>query len=442
VVLNFRRLVSALESSTWVDWDRAEPSGSACDGHGCSGNCSLVPPADSAGMDIEPSAPPQFPQKVPEAPCNMGADFLGNGPSAADLQPSAPPPPDAAPCSRQSISEQSLEIFLDGTDLGRSPFHDLGALAIYSPPWSPSYLITSRPFVLVLRHPREPKRGIRLLEAFDCQAVLDAARTIAAHMGLEDGNNIQPEIYAALLSDPELRESLASLHAQIVQDGAGAGSSSSSSNHALVSAPTPSSGAASSSDAAPSTTSAFGVPEPSEGACGDCPICFCEIEPSAAAMRCSGQGGQHHYFHSECMQQWIAQCRSGRGGATCPICRGSIQFHAQRLDQFLSGNASASLTQEDRTFLQQCSDRLKSAGGSWGEAFTLENAAHYGGLVAAGGWGFMLGYTQPPITLQHDLTLSMMPREHRIAQGIGWVLGAITRVAREHYKEKARNKKK
>merc|ERR1712216_445702 len=33
-----------------------------------------------------------------------------------------------------------------------------------------------------------------------------------------------------------------------------------------------------------------------------CPICFDDIMPTDAAMRCRGDGGRHHYFHQPCMQ--------------------------------------------------------------------------------------------------------------------------------------------
>ena len=58
-----------------------------------------------------------------------------------------------------------------------------------------------------------------------------------------------------------------------------------------------------------------------------CPICFEEIEEDAIAMRCSGKHGQHHYFHSQCLEDWIRSQQERRANETCPICRGSLEYH-------------------------------------------------------------------------------------------------------------------
>ena len=67
-----------------------------------------------------------------------------------------------------------------------------------------------------------------------------------------------------------------------------------------------------------------------------CPICLDRIDPEEGVMRCS----RNHYFHRGCLQEWIRHARS-QGGATCPLCRGPLQVHADRLRAFLDGEISA-----------------------------------------------------------------------------------------------------
>merc|ERR1712157_360969 len=84
----------------------------------------------------------------------------------------------------------------------------------------------------------------------------------------------------------------------------------------------------------------------------ECPICFEEIRAGDAAMRCAGHGGMQHYFHASCLQHWIRSSRTLVHDATCPMCRGSLQFNGQRLNEFLGDQAaSAGLSQDERDFL-------------------------------------------------------------------------------------------
>merc|ERR1712008_346552 len=118
-----------------------------------------------------------------------------------------------------------------------------------------------------------------------------------------------------------------------------------------------------------------------------------------------------------CMLRWVEQCRAGLSGATCPICRGQIQFHAQRLEQFLSGAQSAGLATEDRTFLQQCADRLRATGDAdWGDVFTLENAQHVGGI---GAW-LLAAATMPTSEPHIGRTPTAAPHSTRSWLG-GWL---------------------
>lgn len=457
VVLSFRHLAAELESCSWIDWAPQGGGGACGSGSGPCGGCcggaseapaSTLPPPQTvdgqgsgrligdddgckkAKLSCKGSAATPSNE---EAFSSLGADPLG-GFQLVDLEPSAPPPSDAegaaaaAPSSSSSSSSAAaagsdIEVQVNGSDFFETPVEDLGALGVYMQRTrNPlSWILSRRMYVLVLRHPNDPSRGIRLFESMSREDAVAVGRAIASHLELGDAHRVEHEIYMAVYNDPEMRAALSQLHAASEQQADGAAAASA---------------ATSAATAAASSSSSSAAPAPQEIG-GDCPICFCEIEPGDAAMRCSGQGGQHHYFHSQCMQQWISQCRSGHG-ATCPVCRGSIQFNAQRLDAFLSGRQSAGLSSEDRTFLQQAADRLKAAGGTWGEAMNWDNAKHVGGIAAAGGWGFMIGYSQPPVNLQYHLTLDLMSREQNIAQGVGWVLGVVARVVKEQYREKRR----
>jgi len=430
-VLNYRHLVSELHACQWVEWAPSPPR-----------------PPDGApapgGFDLSlPSAPPSCssgPGGVPPAAsssqgsCALGSEFLGGWEGGLDLRPSAPPAEAAAvveegACAQAAGDITASEARLDGRDLQAEPVADFGGVAVCSPPWGLRHLVVRRPFVVVLRHPTDPALGIRLFEGGDLASATAVARMVIDNMHLEPGTRAAPELYHALACDPELRTALANVREDAAEP-------------APAAAVGPPEGSAPSA-AAPEPQAAAAVPPaPAEPEPCDCPICFSEIEATAAVMRCSGDGGRHHYFHSGCLQRWIGQCRAGRAGPTCPVCRGQIQFHAQRLEAFLSSNQAASLAPEDRSFLQQCADRLRGADVQWGEVFTLENAKHYGGLAAAGGWGFVVGYTASDTSLHSQLVAHSLPQQHRVAHGVGWVLGIIARAVREHRREKRRREER
>jgi hypothetical protein len=122
------------------------------------------------------------------------------------------------------------------------------------------------------------------------------------------------------------------------------------------------------------------------------------------------------------------------------MCRGSLQFNAQRLNDYLQ-NDSQDLTEEERSVLQRIADGLKGRNG-WSGMDRIEKAAHVGGIVAAGGFGFMLGYSG-----SHEMERATMevlnvvdaPRNHQIAQGVGWAIGVLVRVIREALKDRERD---
>eukprot|EP00746_Dinoflagellata_sp_MGD_P131321 gnl/MRDRNA2_/MRDRNA2_65111_c0_seq1.p1 gnl/MRDRNA2_/MRDRNA2_65111_c0~~gnl/MRDRNA2_/MRDRNA2_65111_c0_seq1.p1 ORF type:complete len:303 (-),score=24.71 gnl/MRDRNA2_/MRDRNA2_65111_c0_seq1:436-1251(-) len=79
----------------------------------------------------------------------------------------------------------------------------------------------------------------------------------------------------------------------------------------------------------------------------ECPICLATIYAWNAAMRCVGDAGRHHYFHSRCLQQWLQNVR----GARCPTCRGDLQINAHHVRRWLNRRNVAGLNQQERSVL-------------------------------------------------------------------------------------------
>jgi len=440
LVLSYRHLVNEVEMQAcdWIAWTAdASPAGGAsgassdcmatdagCQassvagaGDGCCG--APCPPEDACCASSSGACAAEVPERL--------WDFISAPPGTSIMEPSAPPPPAGAP-----MHATAAEVLFE--EMRMPPFYDLGSVVVVSPPWGPSYLVRRRPYLVVLRHPTDSSRGARLLQTSDLSLAVVAANGLVEHMGLVENSSVSMELYAAILRDPEIGRHLAEACQSAEVDANGGASASSTSS---ASAPA----AASSTTAASSSAAASAPPAPEGGAADDCPICFSPIEPSEAAMRCSGDAGVHHYFHSHCMQEWIRQCRNGQG-PTCPICRGGIQFHARRLDQFLSGAGSAGLAEEERNFFQHCAERLRGGDGGWGQSINWDNAKYWGGIAAAGGWGFMLGYCETRRGLRHDLIEMTMTREQYFAQMAGMVIGTIIRMISEHRKEENERKKR
>jgi len=169
---------------------------------------------------------------------------------------------------------------------------------------------------------------------------------------------------------------------------------------------------------------------------------------SDAAMRCNGEGGVCHYFHAHCLQQWIRSARQSRQ-ASCPVCRGSLQFNGARLDQFLQGSASAGLNEEERSFFQEISEGLKGKN-EWGDMSKLEKAAYAGGIFAAGCYGFAVGYHSADAVVCHRsrwsttnlLMREFLPQQHQVAESVGWFLGLLGRLVREHMLQKEEERRR
>ena len=78
-------------------------------------------------------------------------------------------------------------------------------------------------------------------------------------------------------------------------------------------------------------------------------------------MRCRGAGGQCHYFHAGCLGQWVTACRSNGGEPSCPRCRGAVEVHQGRLQEFLEADSVLrTATPEAREDIQGLLARLRN----------------------------------------------------------------------------------
>ena len=138
----------------------------------------------------------------------------------------------------------------------------------------------------------------------------------------------------------------------------------------------------------------------------ECPVCMEGIAPSGAAMRCTGQaGGRCHYFHAHCLQQWVRTQRGRAAAPSCPICRGEVEIHAQRLEQFLAGSSSGggeskySSGNDGTKDLEDLLAKIRSLPGSivdgWNNLtqleITSEQLVEGASVIAGAGVGFYAG---------------------------------------------------
>lgn len=331
---------------------------------------------------------------------------------------------------------------MNGSQLLAEPLEDFGALVVTAPPWRLRHFVSSRMYLLVLRNPRDPARGLTLTMNASYDVIRETARGILAELGATDPAMPavlnDPAIYDSLSSDPALLTAIADAVSQSEPSGMQQLLGIDPATSPVVNEAAASSSSSGSAAQAAPTATARGASQP-EDEVGECPICYEEIHPGDAAMRCSGEGGVHHYFHSNCLQGWMRARRSS-GGASCPVCRGRLQFNGQRLQEFLQGAGSATLGAEERSFLQEVADGLRGRSG-WSDMSNLEKAAYAGGILAAAGWGFMLGYTDRNHRASNILAVQSIPQEHQIAQGVGWCAGILVRIIREVLKDKKEDRR-
>jgi len=170
---------------------------------------------------------------------------------------------------------------------------------------------------------------------------------------------------------------------------------------------------------------------------GDCPICYEAILARDAAMRCAGDAGVHHYFHKECLGRWIQSCRANCSGATCPVCRGTVQVNISSLAAFLESPQADALPEADRGFLQQLFDRARATVGMscgndvWADPFTPEELSNVAMLGFATTAGFWSGFSDSSVDDLLLLTLAPAQDEStRIAAGAGYIAGITARVVK------------
>ncbi|CAJ1396457.1 unnamed protein product [Effrenium voratum] len=314
-----------------------------------------------------------------------------------------------------SSSGLAAEVLVDGSALCAENVQGdaSNTLQIVAPPWGlQSYLLRSRMFQLVILHRGDPQRGLVISSSTDRSRLQALAEEILRQLGPAVASLGEAHTYQALQTQPDLLRRLMVSPQAVAEE-----------LHL------------------PSAPSEEVHPEEEHG---DCPICFDALAPGEAAMRCCGAGGQHHYFHARCLQSWVHSCRNGRE-ATCPVCRGRLQMNGQRLQEFLNGSDSAGLSQDDRTFLESVSDGLRGKN-RWSNMNRLERVAYAGGVMAAAGWGFMLGFAEERNrrgqSLSRALVLDVLPREHQMAQGIGYLVGLLARALRHSWQEQDRERRR
>eukprot|EP00966_Prymnesium_polylepis_P253885 5868116-Prymnesium_polylepis.1 len=169
---------------------------------------------------------------------------------------------------------------------------------------------------------------------------------------------------------------------------------------------------------------------PGEGG-SSCPICMEAIDEDAGVMRCCNS----HYFHEGCLREWIRH-RAVDRGATCPLCRGSIQVNARRLRAFLDGNAS--LSADARGFFERV--LAQSAGGNLSGWVAVSGISLVRGqTLANAAWGFYSGWTGRPWGVAEDLVSELQRERMRVAIELGWALGIGARAVGTWWRQAARH---
>lgn len=173
-------------------------------------------------------------------------------------------------------------------------------------------------------------------------------------------------------------------------------------------------------------------------ACDDCPICYEAISADDAAMRCAGggagNGAGRHYFHKECLGNWIRICHRNLSTPTCPVCRSAVHVNIQQLAAYLDDEQTTAMPEEERGLLEQLLARARATIGTsceeetvWAEPFAWEEASQVGLFGLAATIGFAAAYSESSVD---DLILLALPPQDqslRVAEGVGYVAGMTTR---------------
>lgn len=172
-------------------------------------------------------------------------------------------------------------------------------------------------------------------------------------------------------------------------------------------------GASSSSEAQPALTAEA----------HECAICCCNLDKNDAAMRCAGEGGQHHYYHTACLRDWISSCHTQNRTPDCPICRGGIQAHQGRLQALLH---DPSTTADDRILLEGAVDANSNG---WSDFKISPEVRHGLAMVAVAGLGALQGAFGGRVSFR--CPVSDDERGHiNTAHAVGVGLGVAFQIAR------------
>lgn len=185
----------------------------------------------------------------------------------------------------------------------------------------------------------------------------------------------------------------------------------------------------------------------------ECPVCIDTIPSQEMAMRCAGDGGRPHYFHSACLQEWARTCNTNMQAVRCPVCRGAIQVHAERLQTLLADPVQTQrLDPADRSFLEHIAAQATQLGTAAGWAdletvLTAENLTAAVGMMGAFGHGFWVATrtTYAPLSdeLMHHAFERMTPQAtvaHLVGLAVGFTFRLASTAAASNDRDEARRR--
>jgi len=159
----------------------------------------------------------------------------------------------------------------------------------------------------------------------------------------------------------------------------------------------------------------------------ECPVCMDPINPNDSAMRCRGDAGVCHLFHARCLTPWLETCRTRNTIASCPVCRGPVQVHKRRLQQFLESDEAVHLGQENRgmlgSLLDTVNERMETMADGWTTDLTTENLLAGVSVMASAAYGFYTGYTGRNSYLTDQMLWHHATRTMTVANVVGYALG-------------------
>uniref|UniRef100_A0A7S3V2B5 RING-type domain-containing protein n=1 Tax=Aplanochytrium stocchinoi TaxID=215587 RepID=A0A7S3V2B5_9STRA len=160
-----------------------------------------------------------------------------------------------------------------------------------------------------------------------------------------------------------------------------------------------------------------------------CPICLDSIREEQGVMRCEAR----HYYHQACLKQWINHRKTYRGGAKCPMCRGTLQVHAARLRSYLK---TSNLSDAERSFITRALLSIQE-GADW-IYLNQDEIIAYSTIVGGFLWGLYSGWTNRSWGFSDEMLYYGLRRNIRIATSIGWLGGIIGRIVGNYSKRGAR----